>query len=192
MTKRKSGVWTGAEPYSVDLLKLKTEIGVPEEGTVISHETLSKIIGHASTSQRYKAVINSWRKRMYREHRLEITGQHSEARGVGLLVCTQEQRLMLYQDRTERTVKADIRSYLVGGTIRSGELEEQDQQQYKILHNEVAMRVQQGKQMMAIVAPKPIQALPRARDPEEAPKPKSWPERRTPPPSTKPVGSKRR
>jgi hypothetical protein len=80
---RHLGTW---RVLHVDLAKLTAQLGVPEEGTVIKYETFEEILGLEHSSDRFKAVLNSWRKGIYREHGLEITGQHSEAWGIGLLV----------------------------------------------------------------------------------------------------------
>ena len=62
---KKYNLWTGGLPYEMQVKKLEEIHPVPEEGSVISHEVLAKIIGEAYGTSRYYGVINSWRKKLF-------------------------------------------------------------------------------------------------------------------------------
>ena len=52
----------GGMPYKPDVEKLKSRFGIPDRGTLIEHELIASVIGLAWRSERYKGVLNSWRR----------------------------------------------------------------------------------------------------------------------------------
>ena len=64
----KSSLFFGGIPTAPDVDALIEEFGVPEIGTLISYSDISKIIGVTKDKNRFRSVIEAWKKRLDIKH----------------------------------------------------------------------------------------------------------------------------
>jgi hypothetical protein len=74
MNTKTCGLTTVAEgvPTAPDVKRLDEALGVPIEGSVILYDRLSEIIQAPKKSNRFRTVLNAWRRKLFREHNIEL------------------------------------------------------------------------------------------------------------------------
>ena len=79
----------GGIPTAPDVKKLEDRFGILKAGTLISHAELSSCIGVPWKSTRYRSVVESWRKKLMREHNIDTGAEPS----VGIRILTGPERI---------------------------------------------------------------------------------------------------
>lgn len=59
-------------PTKMDVDSLLSEIGVPKPGDKIPYERIQQVIKISKDTYRWRTVVNSWRKRLFREHNIVL------------------------------------------------------------------------------------------------------------------------
>ena len=58
-------IWKSGLPYEPQSQKLKDAYPLPEEGMLISHDDLEKLVNEKVQTQRYYGICNSWRRYLF-------------------------------------------------------------------------------------------------------------------------------
>jgi len=64
----------GWMPTKVDVDRLEQTFAIPAEGTVIALTAIAGVIGVAVRTHRFNTVVNTWRKKLFREHNMLSVG----------------------------------------------------------------------------------------------------------------------
>jgi protein-disulfide isomerase-like protein with CxxC motif len=67
-----SAEYFGGVPTKIDVDKLRKEIGVPEEGQLITYQRIAEVTGNKFGTHRYATVLNAWRRALRSEHEIEM------------------------------------------------------------------------------------------------------------------------
>ena len=70
--KKRQGVFFGGIPTKPDVNRLHQELGKPDVGDLIQHETFERIIGKNRASSRYRTVIHAWKKDLFQRYNLDL------------------------------------------------------------------------------------------------------------------------
>jgi len=90
MSKR--SFFPNAIPCDETLARLNARFA-PKPGDLITHEQMRAEI-QPPDENRYRTVLVAWKRQLYRERRLRLSGQ-GRARGIGILVCTTHENIEL-------------------------------------------------------------------------------------------------
>lgn len=74
----KKNLYFGGVPTDIDLKRLDDAFGVPEIGTIITHEDIENVIMVKWKSHRYATVTTRWRKMLERDHAVLMTAIKGE------------------------------------------------------------------------------------------------------------------
>lgn len=64
----------GGIPTKIDVDRIAARCGVPKEGETINLRDVAKSVQMDHASNRFRTVMNAWRKQLYREHNLLTVG----------------------------------------------------------------------------------------------------------------------
>jgi hypothetical protein len=115
MTETNTGnktIFGGGIPTEPDVRKLMDAFGVPIEGALFSHESISRIIECHPKSHRYRSVTTAWRKKLEHEHNVVLIAE----RGYGLKAATPDDRVEHGHGKLRSGQRITRRAYRVIGT----------------------------------------------------------------------------
>lgn len=148
----------GGLPTDLDVKKLAERFGVPAPGTLLRHEEIAECIGAAWKSNRYRTVLNQWRRKLLKEQNLDTIVEAGE----GLKILRPIERVDAseadFKSSTRKLRKAAVRVSLVDEKT----LDEPGRRRRDHLR-EVTSRLymQAANESKALKPPSPPPALPR-------------------------------
>jgi hypothetical protein len=89
-------------PTRTEVNALIEKFGVPEEGVVITYEEISKVIRHVYGTSRFRTIVSAWRKRIRREHEIEMAPRPR----IGFEAACPKERVELSGCQIRRGVRA--------------------------------------------------------------------------------------
>jgi hypothetical protein len=99
-------------PTEPDVRKLMTAFGVPNEGELLSHESISRVIECDHKSHRYRSVTIAWRKKLQYDHNVVLIAE----RAYGFRVATPDDRVEHGHSKLRSGQRITRRAYRVIGT----------------------------------------------------------------------------
>jgi len=90
----KAEIYKGGMPTASDVEAL----GIPKIDELITYERIEKIVGCSRKDNRFKTVIEAWRKRLLVKHNIHMVTR----RGEGYLHANNSRRIQDAVDRTEK------------------------------------------------------------------------------------------
>lgn len=127
-------VFFGAVPYSEALGRLSATFAL-KRGDLLTHGQLSEVIQAPAGSNRYRGVIEAWKKRTYSADGMRLSGE-GRARGIGIMVCTAAEEKDLYVDHLRGGIKKVKRTAKGLNTMDVSGLD-----QAQLAHHNIARRV---------------------------------------------------
>jgi hypothetical protein len=112
MNETNNGFFNGGIPTEPDVRKLMDAFGVPNEGALFSHESISRIIECDPKSHRYRSVTTAWRKKLEHEHNVVLIA----VPGIGYKVGTPDDRVEHGHGKLRSGQRITRRAYRVIGT----------------------------------------------------------------------------
>lgn len=111
-------VFLGGVPVAPDVDKLFEAFGLPAKGIVFTYRELEEVLGILMDSNRFTSVLNSWRKRLLREHNLVTEA----VRGEGVRILTESQRVGHVVHRNRSAYRQARKAYVIGYSTDVGKL----------------------------------------------------------------------
>lgn len=118
----KTGLFLGGVPTGPDVLRLIESFPDLKPGDEVTHERISSVIGQDRESNRYKSVVTAWRKKMFRDHNIDMEA----VQNVGFRVLNSIERVSAGVKGVGKNVRGLVRSE---SRIRSAPAEQLSQQQ---------------------------------------------------------------
>lgn len=128
----------------VDLL-MKISV---EPGTRIDYATIEDMLGIVRGSSRFRTVTQAWRRRLFREQRLQV-----EADGAAFVVLTAAQAVSAAATRLHRVGRAAGRTVVRVEAIDPRELDDGDQKRHFLLRRHAAAALDAVSEACRAIAP---------------------------------------
>lgn len=113
-------VYFGGVPTDADVEKLRQRYGAPAIGTRISYNDLQIVTGCAKMSNRFKTVVEAWRRKLEREHNLLLKA----IPGIGYEVLDNHGRVNLAGTMHHHGLRKIMRAGMIAATTERAELSE--------------------------------------------------------------------
>jgi hypothetical protein len=149
----------GGIPTQIGLNRLKEVYPKPQAGTLYKHEDLAAIVGHPYGSPHYYAVIMRWKKLLFREFSLKVTGE-GIARGQGYLVCNAQQHCEQVDRQGHKIAKASRKNFIETEAVDSRELSSEELARHNLRRREnQAVAEAANRALQVIRGPEPVKPL---------------------------------
>ena len=146
----------GGIPTDGDVRILSERFGVPKPGDEIKHEDVESALRLQRNSNRYRAVTLAWRKRMLRDHNVDI----SAIPGTGFRCLTDSERVAAGVSGIQSGLRKQLHSVVRADRVQTDD-ESLRAKQDVLRRYGVALRAEATKAMRAMEPPKPVEQSPR-------------------------------
>lgn len=145
-------------PTDPDVRKLMEHYGIPTPGTIIRHDEIETVIGSPWRSNRYRGVVEAWRRRLYRTLNVD-TGAET---GIGIKVLNNSDRIEASKGHLKRgTIQYRLGAQRVS-TVNRLELSPIEKiQADRVQEVSTRMYMAAASELKALRPPRPPTALPR-------------------------------
>lgn len=114
----KSILFFGGVPTAPDVDILLKHYKQPQEGAILKYEDIASIVKLDSSTSRFKTVLNSWRKRLFRDYNILMIPEP----GIGLKNSTPSERINCAGSKMKTGRKMIFRSSTVAVTTDTDRL----------------------------------------------------------------------
>lgn len=133
-------------PTGPDIDRLIARFGVPEEDTEIALETIAGVIGSSANSCRFKTVVNSWRRRLFRENNVFLKGTGTKS----LVVANPSLRIESAHGFIAKSKNAAVKGVVLAyGTDASRLTDAENKSRDRILQMQTQKKLKMADKVMA-------------------------------------------
>lgn len=79
-------------------------------GTILTHEELESIVGEPRDANRYRTIVSAYRKKVWREHGIMISGRGTD--GAGFKILTDDEQVAFGADDRGRAKRYARRGFI--------------------------------------------------------------------------------
>lgn len=151
-----SKVYFGGIPTDGDVRNLVEHLGTPRAGDEFTHEQVEAVIGATRDTNRYRSVTLAWRKRLMRDHNLDVAALS----GVGFRCLTDSERVAAGVTGVQSGLRKQLHSVVRADRVQTDD-ESLRAKQDVLRRYGIALRAEATKAMRLIEPPKPAEQAPR-------------------------------